>query len=113
MNSTKGTTTNGDHPRHGLDDEFNSPVRFSIVAALAQGERVEFAFLRDVVQVSDSVLSKQTARLETAGVIKIHKGYVGKRPRTWLSITAQGASRYQQHTAALQAVIDTATNTQA
>lgn len=96
-----------EHPRYGLDDELASPVRFSIVAALAGGERVEFRFLRDALQVSDSALSKQIARLETAELIEVHKGYVGKRPRTWLSISSGGADRYKRHVAALQAVIAT------
>ncbi len=105
--------TDAEHPRHDLDDELTSPVRFSITAALAGGERVEFGFVRDVVEVSDSVLSKQIARLETAGVVEVHKGYVGKRPRTWLSITPEGAARYEQHVGALQAVIATAADTSA
>lgn len=99
--------TTPEHPRHKLDDELASPVRFSIVAALAGGERVEFGFVRDVLQVSDSALSKQVTRLETAGIVTVHKGYVGKRPRTWLSISDEGTDRYQRHVAALQAVIAT------
>lgn len=103
--------TEADHPRHDLDDELTSPVRFSITAALAGGERVEFGFIRDAVEVSDSVLSKQVTRLEAAGVVEVHKGYVGKRPRTWLSITPEGADRYARHVGALQAVIATAAET--
>ena len=100
------TELNG-HPRHDLDGELTSPVRFSIVAALANGERAEFSFVRDAIDVSDSVLSKQVSRLEAAELIEVHKGYVGKRPRTWLSITTEGANRYQQHVRALHAVIAT------
>lgn len=93
------------HPRHDFDEELLSAVRFSLVAALAGGERVEFKFLREALDVSDSALSKQISRLEEAGLIDVHKGYVGKRPRTWVEITAEGAERYTQHVAALQAVI--------
>lgn len=93
------------HPRHDFDDELLSPVRFSIVAALAGGERVEFKFLRDALDVSDSALSKQISRLEESGMLDVHKGHVGKRPRTWVEITPVGADRYAHHVAALQAVI--------
>jgi DNA-binding MarR family transcriptional regulator len=99
--------TEGNHPRFALDDVLMSSVRFSIVAALAEGHRVEFAFLRDIIEVSDSVLSKQVTLLESEGMVKAHKGYVGKRPRTWLSITTNGAKRYGQHVKALEAVIAT------
>lgn len=95
------------HPRHQLDDMIHSPVRFSIVAALAAADEAEFAFVRDTVQVTDPVLSKQAAALERAGYVRIRKGYVGKRPRTWLRLTGAGRSAYRDHLAALQAIVDT------
>lgn len=77
-------------------------MRFSIVATLAGAEQAEFSFVRDTVEVSDSVLSKQVATLESAGIVKVKKGYVGKRPRTWLSLTAFGRRAFQDHLAALR-----------
>lgn len=85
------------HPRHKLSDILHQPVRFSIVAALARTESAEFKMVRDAIQVSDSVLSKQIAILEDAGYVKVKKGFVGKRPRTWLSLTRQGAAAWQTH----------------
>src|SRR6266851_1141525 len=79
-----------DHPRHRLDELIHQPVRFSIVAALAAAQEMEFAFLRDTVVVSDSLLSRYLTQLEEAGYVAIRKGYVGKRPRTWLSLSARG-----------------------
>jgi DNA-binding MarR family transcriptional regulator len=96
---------NGTHPRHRLDDTIHSPVRFSIVATLAAVDRAEFKFVRDAVEVSDSVLSKQTSTLEQAGYVEVSKGYVGKRPRTWLSLTADGRRAYAEHLAALRAIM--------
>ncbi|MDA8320657.1 MAG: transcriptional regulator [Actinomycetota bacterium] len=96
------------HPRHELDEIFNSPVRLSIVAALAAAERAEFGYVRDVVEVTDSALSKQSAILEQAGYLKATKGYVGKRPRTWLSLTARGRAAFDAHVRALRAITDVA-----
>lgn len=98
------------HPRHELDDVIHSPVRFSIVATLAAAERAEFGFVRDTVEVSDSVLSKQVSTLEQAGYVRVDKGYVGKRPRTWLSLTADGRTAFQSHCAALRAIANTTTS---
>ncbi|MCU1418055.1 MAG: ArsR family transcriptional regulator [Schumannella sp.] len=56
--------TQAEHPRHRLDEVMHHPVRFSIVATLAAADEAEFAFVRDAVQVSDSVLSKQVAYSE-------------------------------------------------
>ncbi|CAN5338244.1 hypothetical protein BH20ACT5_BH20ACT5_05300 [soil metagenome] len=68
----------------------HQPVRFSIMATLAAAEEAEFGFVRDTVQVSDSVLSKQVSALEAAGYVKVKMGYVGKRPRTWLRLSRAG-----------------------
>lgn len=92
------------HPRHELDDLMSHPVRFSIVAMLAPAERAEFGFVRDHVEVSDSVLSKQMTALQEAGYVKVHKGYVENRPRTWLSLSRQGRQRFEQHLAALREI---------
>ena len=58
------------------------------MAALASADEAEFARARDTVEVSDSLLSRQVGTLEAAGYVKVRKGYVGKRARTWLSLTA-------------------------
>ncbi|WP_433380463.1 transcriptional regulator [Streptosporangium sp. CA-115845] len=54
--------------------------------------------------ISDSVLSKHASALETAGYVQIRKGYVGKRPRTWFSLTREGHAAYTGHVAALQSI---------
>lgn len=92
------------HPRHRLDDLLTHAVRFSIAAALGDVDRAEFALVRDTVEISDSVLSKQVAALEAAGYVGVEKGRVGRRPRTWLSLTDLGRSTLAQHVAALQAI---------
>ncbi len=94
----------GQHARHRLDDVIHSPVRFSIVAALASVDEAEFGAVRDQVEISDSVLSKQANALWGAGYITIRKGYVGKRPRTWLSLTKLGRKAYAVHLEALRAI---------
>ncbi|WP_030385482.1 winged helix-turn-helix domain-containing protein [Streptomyces sp. NRRL S-241] len=99
-----GAAKRGGHPRHDLAPLLNAPVRLSVVAALAPLDKAEFGFVRDLVEVSDSVLSKQVAALEEAGWVEVRKGRVGRRPRTWLSLTAEGRTVYQRHLAALRAI---------
>ncbi|MEU4408717.1 transcriptional regulator [Streptosporangium sp. NPDC023963] len=94
------------HPRHLLDDVIHSPVRFAIVALLAAADRAEFGYVRDTVEVTDSALSKQVATLEGAGYVKVIKGYVGKRPRTWLALSKEGRAAFAAHCAALRAIAD-------
>ena len=92
------------HPRHRLDDVIHAPVRLSVVAALAAVERADFKEVRDAVEVSDSVLSKAVATLEAAGYVGVAKGRVGRRPRTWLTVTADGRRALADHLAALSAI---------
>lgn len=100
------STPRGQHARHRLDEHIHAPVRLSIVAALAQVDEAEFALVRDTIEVSDSMLSKQASQLEAVGYVKIRKGHVGKRPRTWLSLTAAGRTAYTHHLAALRAIAE-------
>ena len=74
--------------------------RLSICGLLAAGaDWVEFAALRDAAGISDSVLSKQSRVLEDAGYVEVRKGAVGRRPRTWFRLTAQGHQAVQGHLA--------------
>lgn len=93
-----------EHPRHRLDDLLNHGVRLSLMAGLDGVEKAEFALVRDSLQVSDSVLSKQVALLEAAGYVTVEKGRVGRRSRTWLAITADGSTAYREHLQALRAI---------
>jgi DNA-binding MarR family transcriptional regulator len=76
-----------------------------MTALLAAGEEAEFAYVRDSIGVSDSVLSKHASTLEAAGYLKIRKGYVGKRPRTWFKLTPRGRAAFAAHVAALQRIV--------
>ncbi|MDR7081927.1 DNA-binding MarR family transcriptional regulator [Arthrobacter ginsengisoli] len=93
------------HPRLELDEYLSLPVRLSIVAALAKVDEAEFGVVRDIIEVSDPVLSKQVSVLENAGYVNAKKGYVGRRPRTWLSLTNDGRAALGRHLTALHALI--------
>lgn len=82
----------------------HSAVRLSIVACLAAAERAEFRFVRDAVEVTASVLSKQVSALEEAGYVRVRKDHVGKFPRTWLSLSPAGRRAFEAHLAALAAI---------
>lgn len=93
-----------------LDETIHPPKRLAICAVLAAaGDWVEFAAVRDAVEVSDSVLSKHSRALEEAGYLQVRKGAVGRRPRTWFRITAAGRRTFTAHLEALQQLAATAT----
>ncbi|MFF3443492.1 winged helix-turn-helix domain-containing protein [Streptosporangium sp. NPDC002721] len=98
--STEGGA--GSHPRHDLDDVIHAPVRLSIMAALAATDKAEFRFLRDTIEISDSLLSKHVITLEEAGYVRVEKAFVGKRPRTWLAMTDEGRRAFHDYVSVLR-----------
>ncbi|MFC8622267.1 winged helix-turn-helix domain-containing protein [Streptomyces anulatus] len=91
-----------------LDGVIHHPTRLTLVAFLSACDEAEFAAVRDGCRVSDSVLSKNASALEAAGYLHVRKGHVGKRPRTWLSLTPAGRQALTRHLAALQDLVDAA-----
>jgi DNA-binding MarR family transcriptional regulator len=91
-----------------LDQLLLDPTRLTIVALLAAADWAEFAFVRDSVKLSDSALSKQVTTLSKNDYVEVRKGYVGKRPRTWLNVTDNGRNALAEHISALQAIMEKA-----
>ena len=72
------------HPALQLDDTVHQRVRLGILAVLQRGQRADFGYLRDALELTDGNLSRHIAVLEQAGLVKVEKGFEGKRPRTWV-----------------------------
>ena len=92
------------HPRHRLDPVVHSPIRLSVLAVLAEVDEAEFRFVAETVEINAATLSKQATILENAGLIRVRKGQVGRRPRTWLTLTDQGRQRFNKYLEALRAI---------
>ncbi|MFF2960583.1 winged helix-turn-helix domain-containing protein [Streptomyces sp. NPDC057963] len=91
-----------------IDAAIHHPTRLTVVAFLSACDEADFATVRGSCEVSDSVLSKIASALEEIGYLTVRKGYVGKRPRTWLSLTPAGRLALARHIAALQDIAATA-----
>ncbi|CAM5674817.1 hypothetical protein GCM10010390_34740 [Streptomyces mordarskii] len=91
-----------------FDTALLDPTRLSIVSLLVSVEWAEFGWVRETVGMSPSALSKQVSTLETRGYVEVKKGYVGKRPRTWLALTPTGRAALERHVAALHRVVEEA-----
>ena len=89
----------------GLDNLLHAPARLQIAALLARVQEAEFAAIRDIVEVSDSVLSKHLAALGEAGYVRLRKAALDGRQRTWASLTRAGRKAFDGHLAALQAMV--------
>lgn len=88
-----------------LDQHIVAPARLILMTTLTPVSEADFATVRDVLDVSDSVLSKHVGALEDAGYVKRRKGTLSGRRTTWLSLTPQGRRALSVHVAALRELI--------
>lgn len=94
--------------RIDFDPVLHPPTRLQIAAILAKVDDVEFAVIKDIVEVSDSVLSKHLSALSQAGYVKLEKAKRDGRQRTWASLTSKGSKAFASHVRALQTLALTA-----
>ena len=78
------------------------PARLQIAAVVAIVSEAEFAKLREISGLADSVLSKHLAALAEAGYVKLRKAPRDGRQRTWISLTGAGRQAFAGHLAAWQ-----------
>ena len=85
-----------------IDPVLHPPARLQIAAALARVDEIEFATLRDILDVSDSVLSKHLSALSDVGYVELRKAKSEGRQRTWAAFTKDGTRAFDAHMKALR-----------
>jgi DNA-binding MarR family transcriptional regulator len=88
-----------------LDAVIHAPNRLQICCMLAGVSTIDFATLREALDVSESVLSKHIKTLEEAGYLTVSKSPSDGRVRTWTSLTSAGRKALKGHLAALKAMM--------
>lgn len=72
---------------------------------LAAVDTIDFATMREALDVSESVLSKHVKTLEEAGYVKITKAASDGRQRTWLALSGPGRKALKAHLSALKTMM--------
>lgn len=81
-------------------------VRLKVMSALnAAGEALEFTRLKAIVNATDGNLGSHLNTLEGAGYVSVEKDFIGKKPRTRVSITKEGKQAFARHVAYLRDVL--------
>lgn len=91
-----------------LNEIIHQPVRLRIMAALMAlnpSDEVDFNYLRDLLEVTDGNLGAHLRRLEEAGYINVNKVFIERKPRTFISASAEGRRAFKAHVAALESII--------
>jgi len=94
------------HPSSALDDTIHQRVRLGILAVLSESRRADFAYLKDVLEVTAGNLSQHLAVLEEAGHVQIAKSFEDKRSRTWVTVTRRGRAALASEVAIMRALLD-------
>jgi len=85
---------------------FHEPKRLAIMSALCGADRaMTFNELKAVCDLTDGNLSRHLTTLEKSRAVKIKKSFVGVKPRTTVSVTAEGRRRFIEYLDALEEVL--------
>jgi DNA-binding MarR family transcriptional regulator len=91
-----------------FDEVIHAPVRLRICGVLRPLEQMDFAVLRDTLDVSDAMLSKHLKTLAAAGFVSLSKAAsaarTDSRRLTWVTLTRAGRNAFDAHVRALQEI---------
>ncbi|WP_442928364.1 transcriptional regulator [Microbacterium sp. LB16] len=80
-------TSSEPHLADSLNEIIHHPRRLALLAYLTECDDVEFGVLRDMLQISDSSLSKHLSTLREAGYVSVAKAPVPGAVHTWVTCT--------------------------
>jgi DNA-binding MarR family transcriptional regulator len=92
-------------PTGDLDDVVHQRHRLGVLTIAAEADQVEFTYLRDTLDLTAGNLSRHLSVLEDAHLVTLRKGYHGRRPKTWISITPAGRTALSREIAALNELV--------
>jgi len=93
----------------GLERLFHEKARLSIMTSLADHpDGLSFTELRDLCGLTDGNLSRHVQILEEAHMLKVSKGFEGRRPLTTCALTDEGRARFSDYLEVLEQVLRSA-----
>lgn len=86
-----------------LDHLLTHRIRAGVMAYLSADGDGDFSQLATALDTPNNALSSQLYRLEAAGYVRLEKGFLGRRPRTRIRLTAAGRAAWTSYLAGLEA----------
>jgi len=75
------------------------------MSALIVNAQISFNELKELIHVTDGNLASHMKALEENGLIKVIKGFVGRKTNTTYSVTKAGEKAFKLHIEALEQMI--------
>ncbi|MDJ0752240.1 MAG: transcriptional regulator [Ardenticatenaceae bacterium] len=94
------------HQLTALDRVIHEPARLLLLCYLSLAEEADFLFLLHQTGLTRGNLSSHLTKLETAGYIEIHKGYIGKKPQTICRLSPTGQEALQTYRESLKEALE-------
>ena len=80
-------------------------ARLGILTVLGEADRVDFPYLKTLLQLTDGNLGRHIEVLAQEELVRVTKGYEGRRPRTWVDITKLGRGALAAEMGALRQLV--------
>ena len=88
-----------------IDRLIHEPARLLIMANLHVVQSADFTFLMNRTGLTWGNLSSHLNKLDNAGYIAVEKTYLGKRPYTLLSLSANGRNAFDTYRRQMQTLL--------
>lgn len=106
INMTEQTQkTNMLNPINNLNKLFDSRVRLGIMSALTVNGEINFNDLKELLDITDGNLASHLKALEENKIIKVEKGFIGRKTNTIYKLTKSGEKDFRVHIDALEKMI--------
>lgn len=76
------------------------------MSILMVNDWIDFAEMKNLLQVTDGNLASHTNALEKKKYIQVKKEFVGKKPKTSYAITQLGRKSFEDHINSLEKIIN-------
>jgi DNA-binding HxlR family transcriptional regulator len=88
-----------------LNKIFDSRIRLGIMSALMVNAGLSFNELKELLDITDGNLASHLKTLEENNMIKVEKGFIGRKTNTTYGITKAGEKSFSNHLTALEKMI--------
>jgi DNA-binding MarR family transcriptional regulator len=95
-----------ENPINQLNKLFDSRVRLGIMSALLVNDAINFNELKELLQITDGNLASHIKALEENNILKVEKGFIGRKTNTTYKITRSGEKAFKEHIDALEKMIN-------
>ncbi len=93
------------NPINQLNKLFDSRVRLGIMSALMMNNSINFNELKELLEITDGNLASHIKALEENNILKVEKGFIGRKTNTTYKLTKTGEKAFKEHIEALEKMI--------